>query len=368
MIKKKNTNLSDLSHAQAAEWLVRLEAASTVSEEDLVALKNWLFEIPENEISFSQAEKIWYEIPDLADDEEILSYLEEDVDFSSHRKFKPRDLITPLKAVAASILLFTIGFMSYDIFLTPDSVTHFQTRTGEQARYILDDGSKITLNTGTEIRIDFTPELRKITLERGEALFDVAPDKARPFTVYAGIGEIRALGTKFTVRKNMNLVTVALLEGEVKIETSLQSGNAFSQKIEDHYSQILRPGKQSQYSPERPVPASHDINLNEATEWTIGRISFSDTALSSVIEEVNRYTTTKLIIEGEKLGLLTINAYFKVDDIGSLLFALKERFNIHSRQVGNRIYLSRDNFLEQSHINKAPSAGILHQKIRNAAT
>jgi len=364
MNKTKKNKFSELSHEEAAQWLVQLECDPSVSEDDLIRLKAWLFENPENEVHFSQVENIWQDLKELDGDTQINSYLEEDVDFSADKKFSLPKISSAFKALAACFILCAVSLLSYNLFLNQNSVQHLQTLTGEQAHYKLDDGSEVILNTGTEIRVEYSDAQRKITLERGEALFDVAPDKNRPFIVYAGIGEVKALGTKFTVRKKEDLVTVALLEGEVKVQTILQNATARHKKIQ--YSQILQAGKSSRYSVEAPQPLGVNIKPDEALEWTYGRISFSDKHLFRVIEEVNRYTTTKLVLNDKSLMHLRINAYFNIDDMGALLFALKETFNIHSKQVGNQIYLYRIEDDTEEAIDNIAVNG--HKMIGNATT
>src|SRR5690606_23248529 len=76
-----------------------------------------------------------------------------------------------------------------------------RTALGEVLRLPLADGSAVTLNSASEIRVDFSASHRQIDLLRGEALFDVARDVRRPFVVAADGVEVVAVGTSFSVHR-----------------------------------------------------------------------------------------------------------------------------------------------------------------------
>src|SRR5579863_7096281 len=94
----------------------------------------------------------------------------------------------------------------------------FSTGKGETKVVALKDGSVVTLNTASEIQVDYSAMLRAVELIRGEALFDVAKNKARPFVVSAGDTDVRAVGTSFTVRRlDAAPVEVLVREGVVEV-------------------------------------------------------------------------------------------------------------------------------------------------------
>src|SRR3546814_20916449 len=82
----------------------------------------------------------------------------------------------------------------------------------------LADGSKVTLNTATEIRVDYRARERIVRLVRGQALFDVAHAPDRPFSVIVAGRKVTALGTIFEVRFDKNRLKVTLLRGKVRID------------------------------------------------------------------------------------------------------------------------------------------------------
>lgn len=211
---------------------------------------------------------------------------------------------------------------------------HYQTSIGEKKTYTLPDGSIMTLNTSSEVHVDFSPQARRILMVDGEVLYEVAHDQERPFIVVAGAGEIRALGTKFTVRQQMAEVVVALLEGKVEVETISLSKNEKNVEI-----QTLQPGEQVKYSSVGLDKEVQKVNIDKIAEWSKGWLNFSNAKLRDVIDEVNRYTTSRLVIEDPKIQDELVSAYFNIESTDSLLFALKETYGIRYYLKSGRIYL-----------------------------
>ena len=114
-------------------------------------------------------------------------------------------------AAAATVVLAVLATIFY---LHTDAVT---TGVGELRTLTLDDGSRVHLNTDTRVRVDYDKQTRHVSLERGEALFEVAKQPDWPFVVTAGGREIKAFGTEFVVRRDRKRLSVMLMEGKVKI-------------------------------------------------------------------------------------------------------------------------------------------------------
>src|ERR1700744_3253189 len=117
---------------------------------------------------------------------------------------------THLPAVAAgcaSLLTHLLGQESYS------------TSIGETKEVVLSDGSIMTLNTDSPVLVSYSKAARHIRLVQGEALFDVAKNKKRPFIVTAGDTQVRAVGTSFTVRLlPQQPVQIMVREGVVEIK------------------------------------------------------------------------------------------------------------------------------------------------------
>src|SRR3954470_6159342 len=126
--------------------------------------------------------------------------------------------------IAASVGAMFVAFPPAWRALT---IRNYETRIGETRIVPLDDGSVVTLNTDSKIEVEYTEERRGITLVKGEALFDVAKNKARPFIVDAGGATVRAVGTSFSVTFLPNRpIQVLVREGEVEFKRPEVSGGA----------------------------------------------------------------------------------------------------------------------------------------------
>ncbi len=123
-------------------------------------------------------------------------------------------------AVAATLLLFVAAaaFLGYRLEQDPEYITSI----GEQRTVPLDDGSRIALNSNSQVQIEFTADKRTVRLLRGEAFFEVAHNKERPFVVIAGENEVTAVGTAFEVRYEPDHIDVTLVEGKVNVTSTAE--------------------------------------------------------------------------------------------------------------------------------------------------
>jgi len=139
--------------------------------------------------------------------------------------------------LAAAILLALVPLVSK---LMPIEV--YSTRTAEVRDLVLPDGSRVILSASSRIELGFKGRARFVRLSSGEAYFEVAQDPARLFVVDAGAATVRVLGTRFSVRRGIQQVSVAVLKGRVEVLSSTQPG------------QVLTAGQQVTIDVGLPVP------------------------------------------------------------------------------------------------------------------
>jgi transmembrane sensor len=125
---------------------------------------------------------------------------------------------------------------------TPDKWETRQNGTQQSMKVTLADGSVVTLSPGASIRYDqsFNDVKRDIYLQ-GDAIFKVAKDKEKPFTVHAGFFSTTALGTVFRVNANVDMYSVKLFEGKVVIKALQENIGGW------HGPVFLEPGQEMQY-------------------------------------------------------------------------------------------------------------------------
>jgi transmembrane sensor len=109
-----------------------------------------------------------------------------------------------------------------------DGADDYRTAIGESQSVLLSDGTRLSLNTDTRVRVAFSAGQRLVNVTAGEAVFDVAKDASRPFVVRAAGSEVVALGTVFSVRLlpqgQGESLAVVLVEGRVEVRPAASEG------------------------------------------------------------------------------------------------------------------------------------------------
>ncbi len=215
----------------------------------------------------------------------------------------------------------------------------------------LSDGSKVTLNTDSEIRVAVTQQERKVALDHGEAFFEVVPDPARPFVVTVGEKRVIVLGTKFSVFREGDDIRVVVTEGRVSLSSFEPGipGSAGSKPTNgvggrtgpDTGAMVLRAGS---IAKTKGASLTIQSSLKEAEEllsWRSGYVVFHETALADAVAEFNRYNTRKLVIEDPALAGLSISGNFRSTNVDSFVELLEDAFPVTVEQRGKRINVSR---------------------------
>ena len=241
----------------------------------------------------------------------------------------------------------------------PDD-SHLQeyfTRIGEQQTIELTDGSVVTLNTGSQLVVDYGGPVRRILLEGGEAFFEVAADPERSFTVDLGTHAVTALGTTFNVRKDPERYQVAVLEGAVAIHeaTADVSRSAPAVSADGQAVVLAKPGPRRV---EASWVAEFDVSRDELTafqpesmdryrNWRSGLLSFYDEPLRQVVQELNRYSRRKILIEDTAIMECPVYTAIRVTEIDAALRALEHALPIAITWHYDRIVITASGEYEQ---------------------
>ena len=220
----------------------------------------------------------------------------------------------------------------------------FATSVGEHRVIPLEEGSQLSLNTASTVKIRFSEERRQVTLERGEGLFEVAKDKTRPFEVLVGSTVVRAVGTRFSVRRLDNdQVKVTVFEGVVELvkPASKQADGANAHGTQP---QPLRLG-----AGQVAAETDHNIVLSTRTQpdlekqlsWLQGRVVFDDEPLAEVLAQVSRYSTLPLRLASPSLKDVRVSGAFAVTDLPSFLKGLELGFDLKVELKGDSYMVSR---------------------------
>lgn len=197
---------------------------------------------------------------------------------------------------------------------------HFSTRHGEQRSERLSDGSTLSLDTDTAVAVRYQPAQRLLTLERGQAVFAVAHDPARPFRVRAGAAEVVAVGTQFDVYLKGSTTLVTVTEGRVTVDSIAAPGAArpaARTPVEVAAGQMVR------VESGQPPSSPQQIDASRATAWLHRQISFEAAPLGDVAAEFNRYAAVPVEIETPALRSVAVSGVFSVDDAESFVAFLR---------------------------------------------
>ena len=206
----------------------------------------------------------------------------------------------------------------------------YSTRLGETRVVTLDDGSVITLNTNTTIGVRYEADRRVVVLEDGEALFDVAKDRARPFIVEAGATAVRAVGTSFAVKRLASApVEVLVREGVVEVTSPVTQPTRLTANM--RMVAAIRT---------RPTSVAAEEVVRE-TAWQEGRIAFEGEALGNAAKVFERYSDTRIIIEDNSIASEEITGLFAANDPVSFARAAATSLELKATVGPGEVRLSR---------------------------
>ncbi|MEJ1963125.1 MAG: FecR domain-containing protein [Gammaproteobacteria bacterium] len=210
--------------------------------------------------------------------------------------------------LAASLVL-AVGFVW--VMLTRPQ--QFQTAFGEQRSFLLDDGSRVTLNTASKIEVRLRGHRRQVYLAAGEALFEVAHDPSRPFDVRTGNAVLRAVGTQFDVDRRPGRTIVTIVEGRVAM---LSAGASPAGGV---LPPLLVAADRVVITDEGAPALRHGVNLAAALSWTQRQLSFEHRPLAEVAEEFNRYNRERIEIRSAALRAQEVTGTFQSNDVASFV-------------------------------------------------
>lgn len=212
---------------------------------------------------------------------------------------------------------------------------------GKTFELMLSDSTVVHLNSGTKLRypICFAKSGNREVFLEGEAFFQVAKDKQRPFYVMtSGVG-VRVLGTQFNVSsyQESNLDEVVLVEGSVKLlpNKKIQS----SELVEPV---VLSPGDLGSYNKANYHMAVKQVSTEVYTSWMNGRLVFRNMTFNEIIEKLQRRFNVAIEINDAQLGTETFNASFDKDtSLEEILKAFKKANNIAATYKTDKIIIEK---------------------------
>jgi transmembrane sensor len=317
---------------QAADWLARRDARPW-SDADKVAFEEWLAASPIHQVEFLRMEYAWEESLRLKalgagvqsskaprPGRWVLSGLfRAGFGRRSNRMPAARGWRLPM-ALAAGVL---IAAATAAWIAASHYGGRYSTAVGRLELIAMTDGSLVTLNTDSVVRIVVSKTERKVDLQRGEAFFKVAKDPSRPFIVTVGEQRVIAVGTQFSVRREATDAQIVVTEGKVRIETGeltpLIPAASVSAGSVAHAS---RAGTSIQ---NRPLAQAEEL-----ISWRSGILVLHDMTLAEAAAEFNRYNARKIVIRDPLVGAMHISGSFRATNAEAFVRLLERGYPLHA--------------------------------------
>jgi transmembrane sensor len=362
---------SHQTEKRAAQWLAQRDS-SHWTPTDQAALDQWLAESTANVVAYIRLESAWkradrlqalgagcppgkvptpeeFNLSPFFNDADGLNPLEVPVvparatSSATKRRFPLYDV--RFLSLAACFLLVIVGAWQF-LPTGPD----FKTPIGGTASVPMADGSHVTLNTDSAIRVALNNEERHVRLDHGEAFFHVAHDASRPFIVTAGDKQVIAVGTEFSVRRIGNDVRVVVTEGKVRLE------NADGRTPKPHGPSTVNFAGNLEANEDRLTLAAGNIastdgngtlvqreslsEVEESLSWRTGYLIFHETTLTDAAAEFNRYNLRKIVIRDSAVGSIRFSGKFRTSDFEAFIRLIEGGFPIHAQHTIDHIILT----------------------------
>lgn len=316
--------------AEAASWISRLHGPDRTPEMER-EFREWVARSEAHGYAFERCTDIWTDVKALSPEQVRAGIALRDMRASIARAHSWQRY----RWLLGALLFLLIAAAGYAVnrWLAVDV---YRTEVGGQQQVLLADGTRMSLNTETKVRVELDTARRVVTLEAGEVMFEVAKDPTRPFIVRAGNSEVIAVGTVFSVRVPINdsrgaALAVVLVQGEVSVlpsvETAMQ-GKMPAQGISMHAGDRLRmlratgEGRPSAPQMDRPP-------VESLLAWRHGKAIFDDLTLREAVGEMNRYTRTPIVLVGDVSELRIAGSY----DTGNAQSFVQAVAVLHGLQV-----------------------------------
>lgn len=241
-------------------------------------------------------------------------------------QIKPSRVALRVIASVAAVLL--IGVVLVSVLLREPKANLIAASAGDRTRFevVLPDGSKVILRRGGSVEYNEDFKERDIVLH-GEAYFEVTHDEAHPFTVSAGNGSVRVLGTKFNVKeRDDKTVELYVTEGRV----------AFAPASRKFDAKIFSEGQAGMLAPQAEAEVERTAAPGpNATSWISGRLVFDHTSLDHVLEDIARHFAVQVQVADSALFSCELKADFENATLATVFETLRFSLNLDIDTTGN---------------------------------
>jgi transmembrane sensor len=311
----------DVRRTEAADWFVRLQTAD-LAEDDALAFDAWVADAA-NARAFDAVLSVSREF--VFNARAIAGGL------SERRGARPagrRALIGFGVATAAAAAVAVVVPQ-----LTSTKTETYVTAKGKHRSVALADGSTIDLNGGTTLSVTLARDARRVTLDHGQAVFDVARDLRKPFLIAAGDRTVRVVGTQFDVRRLDGKLSVTVARGVVEVRPiDGAAGSAYR----------LHPGQRLEHAEGQAAARVAAAEPAEVLGWRAGRLVYRDQPLKDVVADLNQQFATPIRIEDKALAETPISGVLVLDNQDAVIRRLALLVPVRAVPSGSGLVLRRE--------------------------
>lgn len=329
---------------EASQWLLRMQDPKR-TDEQLHEWLRWIESDPENFAEFERLQRDWKDLDALKGDELALTLQlqqrksalldQRDSHFTDRYSTRPFGVRRRAWAIAAGLVALAVVAGVIQYVSTPSSMPEQHVAAALTNRAAtLPDGSQMILGVQSRVNMDFNGPKRRLELSNGEAYFKVKHE-ARPFVVQAGEVSVTAVGTAFEMRRGHEHVTITVEEGTVEVSSRASGKPPVIWRAEAGY--------QLTYSTRDRTASLASVNPSAELAWRNGELAYVREPLGSVVENLNRYSRRKIVIEDPEIAALSFTGTAFASSLDDWLAGVEQAYPITVKHTdGGDVILSTE--------------------------
>lgn len=309
-------NHTDKLREVAIGWFIRIKDAD-IDDPIRSKFEQWLMASAAHQQAYADVSNVWASFDSPQDLVKLADIADQDAFFQqSARAKKIKNVIAGAIAAIAIGVGGALGFQTWRAQPVMQMVA--QADIGQVKSQRLEDGTVMTMNTGTDIEVTYYRDRRLVTLKRGEAIFEVTRDAQRPFIIDSGQAKVTVLGTRFAVNRLNKLVRVSVDHGTVKVEAQPTEPASQAGII------ILHDGEVAEVKREAATPTRSSHQAADAFAFEKGMVIFEEADLDEIAETLSRYRKVPLVAEQPVPQHVHISSMLKVNAIETFIQQMPE--------------------------------------------
>lgn len=328
------------AESEASEWLVLLDSPA-VPQHEIERFQAWLAASEENKRAWAQVSQTWDKLGP------ILASLPPDV-LRAHSvgndntpplaRSRRIPAWTATLAIAASIAIaLFVPVLPSSAPQLEDAVS-YSTQARDGRTLSLEDGSTVELGPLAEARVSFSASERRVELVRGVAMFEVTPDAARPFIVDTPFGDVRVVGTAFSVRIGEHGAVASVVRGVV--QGAPERGASLWSRLTPEADVTAHADEEIQFARERVEVVELDAGaVEQRLAWREGKVAADNVSLREAAEEVTRFSGVAFEFADERLARERVTVFLDGSDVDEFLALLDANLGVRADRIGDRVVL-----------------------------